>query len=126
MTAAAGPDRWPAQPLGVHKPEWEGLRANLLTPPPTASWDGCVLTEWELRSAGWQDRHDHDEFTYVLEGELHLSCEGEEVVLKQGDVGRVPAGRVGRYVAPNYARMLAVYGPNPTGTEASEIRYWDV
>ena len=29
-----------------------------------------------------------------------------------GDVVRVPAGAVGRYWAPSYARLLAIYGPS--------------
>jgi hypothetical protein len=27
----------------------------------------------------------------------------------------VPAGSIGRYFAPKYARMLGIYGPNPDG-----------
>ncbi|MFC9553694.1 cupin domain-containing protein [Rhodococcus sp. NPDC056960] len=125
MASTPGVDRWSARELSIYRPEWAGLRGNVLTPPATA-WDGCVLTEWELRSAGWQDLHGHDEFTYLLEGELHLSCGGDEVVLKRGDLGRVPAGSVGRYWAPHYARMLAIYGPNPTGSVVSETEYWDL
>ena len=30
---------------------------------------------------------------------------------------QVPAGCTGRYWAPEYARMLAVYGPNPDAVD---------
>lgn len=122
MTSMRRVDRWPARQLSIYRPEWAGLRGNLLTPPASA-WDGCVFTEWELRSAGWQDLHSHDEFTYVIEGELHLSCGSDEVVLRRGDLGRIPAGSIGKYSAPHYARMLAIYGPNPTGSVASHTAY---
>ena len=55
---------------------------------------------------------------YVLEGRLFVACDGETVEAVTGDVVRVPAGSVGRYWAPEYARMVAVYGPNPHGLES--------
>lgn len=79
--------------------------------------------EWELRGESWTDEHPHDEFNYVLEGHLFVACDGETVEAVTGDVVRVPAGSVGRYWAPEHARMLAVYGPNPQGLESRVHAY---
>jgi mannose-6-phosphate isomerase-like protein (cupin superfamily) len=82
-------------------------------PPNAGGWSGVALMEWELTAQEWIDEHPHDEFNYVLEGTLMVSCDGETVQVAQGEVVRVPAGSRGRYWAPEHARMLAVYGPNP-------------
>jgi hypothetical protein len=71
--------------------------------------------EWELTAEEWVDEHPHDEFNYVLEGTLLVTCDGETVEVPQGSIVRVPAGSTGRYWAPDHARMLAIYGPNPDG-----------
>jgi hypothetical protein len=42
--------------------------------------------------------------------------------LTAGEVARVPAGTVGRYWAPKYARLLAIYGPSNGGPGRS-LRY---
>lgn len=91
--------------------------------PDSGRWDQPVLSEWELRDARWTDRHEHDEFNYVLEGELHVESDGVTVTGHAGDVVRVPAGSTGRYWTTSYARMLAVYGPNPGGTPTTEQSY---
>ena len=80
-----------------------------------------MLSEWELRAARWTDRHEYDELNYVLEGELHVESGGVTVIAVTGDVIRVPAGSTGHYWAPRYARMLAVYGPNPEGKPTSSV-----
>lgn len=108
-----GPQVWPAQALSSYG---QGMRSRWIIPPAPEGWAGLALSEWELHGAGWTDRHPHDELNFVLEGELHIECDGHEVVLGTGDCARVPAGSVGRYWAPVHARMLAVYGPNPQGT----------
>jgi uncharacterized cupin superfamily protein len=74
-----------------------------------------AFMEWELRAAEWVDTHPHDEFNVVLEGELHVTSGGATVVAGPGDLVRVPAGERGRYAAPAYARMLAVYDHSPDG-----------
>lgn len=123
-TPGPSPDHWPAEPLRSYKPEWTGFRCNLINI--AGSWTSPVVNEWELRSAGWQDLHEHDELNYILEGELHIECNGHEVVLQKGDLGRIPAGAIGRYWAPNYARMISMYGPNPEGSVIQETKYWDI
>ena len=75
-----------------------------------------AFIEWELRAAEWLDTHPHDEFNFVLEGSLHVESGGVEVVAGPGDLVRVPASEEGRYFAPTYARMLAIYDHNPDGT----------
>ena len=91
--------------------------------PPGPAWTGFALMEWELTAAEWTDRHPHDEVNHVLEGELHVTSDGTTVVARTGDTVRVPAGSRATYAAPAYARMLAVYGPNPDGDESGDFAY---
>lgn len=83
-----------------------------------------MLSEWELQAAGWTDLHPHTETNLVIEGELHVECGGVTVVASTGDTVTVPAGQVGRYWAPNYARMFAIYGPNPDALPTQEGEHW--
>ncbi|MEI6374648.1 MAG: cupin domain-containing protein [Actinomycetes bacterium] len=115
-------------PVVALEPDSDGTRnacRDIIVPPGTA-WDGFALMEWELEKAGWQDLHPHDETTYMLEGELEIESEGVTVILRPGDAVTVRGGHLGRYVARNYARMLAIYGPNPTGAESSSFSSWRV
>jgi uncharacterized cupin superfamily protein len=82
---------------------------------PSESWTSVRIGEWELTRQEWVDTHEHDEFNYVLEGTLMVTCDGETVEVPAGNVVHTPPGSTGRYWAPVYARMLVVYGPNPTG-----------
>lgn len=52
-----------------------------------------------------------------------VTCDGETVEAVTGDAVRVPAGSIGRYWAPEYARMVAVYAPNPQGLESRVHAY---
>ncbi|MFF4258833.1 cupin domain-containing protein [Streptomyces sp. NPDC001663] len=106
------PRKYPSAPL---EPRDGVPRGHALVPPGDGPRPGPALMEWELRGESWTDEHPHDEFNYVLEGHLFVACDGETVEARAGDVVQVPAGAVGRYCAPEYARMLAVYGPNPEG-----------
>jgi ethanolamine utilization protein EutQ (cupin superfamily) len=91
--------------------------------PPDRAWTGIALMEWELTRAEWTDRHPHDEINYLLDGELHVESEGERVVARPGDTVVVHAGSRARYSAPAYARMLAIYGPNPEGLESGDFAF---
>jgi mannose-6-phosphate isomerase-like protein (cupin superfamily) len=73
--------------------------------------DAPALFEWELRGQEWSDAHDHDEYAFVLDGELHVTVDGATVVAGPGALVRVPAGARGHYAAPVHARILSVYGP---------------
>lgn len=113
MDVDAGPQLLPGASLTSPQADWLGMRSRWIVPPRPEGWSGFALSEWELEGAAWTDRHHHDELNLVLEGELHVACDGIEVVAGPGDAVRVPAGHTGRYSAPRYARMVAVYGPNP-------------
>jgi mannose-6-phosphate isomerase-like protein (cupin superfamily) len=106
--------------------EPSGSRCRWLLGPPPESWTDFVLSEWELERTGWSDRHPHDEINIVVEGELHVECEGETVVVGPRGTVLVPAGKLGRYSAPVYARMIAIYGPNPDGGKTEFGEYWDL
>lgn len=95
-------------------------------PPTPEGWSGVALTEWELTAQEWIDEHPHDEFNYVIEGTLMVSCDGETVQATAGQVVLVPAGSRGRYWAPDHARMLAIYGPNPRGEPSIRIGLRDL
>ena len=72
---------------------------------------GPAFFEWELRAEEWSDEHLHDEWVYVLDGELHVEADGVAVVGTTGALIRVPSGSRGTYRAPVHARILSVYGP---------------
>jgi len=87
-----------------------------------AAWTDVAIHEWELEGQGWEDLHPHDETTYLLAGELVIESEGVSVTLHAGDAAVVRGGHLGRYLAHGYARMLAIYGPNPSGAQSSRFR----
>ncbi len=91
--------------------------------PPERAWAGIALMEWELTRAEWTDRHPHDEINYLLDGVLHVESDGEMVVARRGDTVVVHAGSKATYAAPTYARMLAIYGPNPDGLESGDFAF---
>ena len=90
---------------------------------PGPAWTGIQLMEWQLTRAEWTDRHPHDEVNYVLAGELHVEPDGETVVAGPGDTVVVAAGSKATYAAPDHARMLAIYGPNPEGHESGDFAF---
>jgi hypothetical protein len=47
-----------------------------------------------------------------------VTCDGDTVEVPAGSLVHTPAGSTGRYWAPNYARMLGIYGPNPSGARS--------
>lgn len=107
----------PAAPLD---PDSEPA-CRMILPAPPSGWRQPALGIWELRQAGFGDCHPHDEINYVLEGTLIVECDGESVEARPGDVVRVPAGHPAYYRAPDYARMVFVYGPNPDGLPSTSF-----
>lgn len=116
-------DFYPGRELPLFKEDWPRMRNHPIVPVRKEGWKDFSITEWSLEAAAWEDFHPHPEYNYVLEGELHISIDDTVHVLKAGDSATVPAGQLGRYAAPVYARMLAVYGPNPDGEESSDFKY---
>lgn len=117
------PRVWPREDLSD---EYQGQRGRWIIPPDPQGWSGVLIGEWELTQAGWEDMHLQPETNFVLSGELHVETGGHTVIARAGDSVQVPAGQIGKYWAPQYARMLAVHGPNPSGTEGPEGRHWDI
>jgi len=91
-------------------------KCRAITPATRGGWTEPVLSEWELTAESWSDQHPHSEYNFVIEGKVFVESGGVTVEAKAGDVVRVPAGAVGRYWAPKYARLLAIYGPSQGGT----------
>lgn len=94
-------------------------KCRVIMPPLQGGWTEPALFEWELTGEAWTDQHPHSEYNFVIEGQLFVESGGVTVEAQAGDVVQVPAGAVGRYWTPNYARLLAIYGPsngNPSRT----------
>jgi hypothetical protein len=87
-------------------------QCRVIIPPSAGGWSEPALFEWELKEESWTDEHPHSEYNFVIEGQLFVESDGVTVEARAGDVVRVPAGAVGRYWAPIYARLLAIYGPS--------------
>lgn len=92
---------------------------------PGSGWPQLAMGIWELRASSWGDCHQHDEVNYVLVGRLVVECDGETMEAGPGDVVLVPAGLPACYHAPEYARMLYVYGPNPDGRPSTTFACGD-
>lgn len=119
-------DFWSATSMKVMKDEWPRLRCRFINADPIGPWEDFRLSEWELEACGWEDFHPHSETNFVMEGELYIESEGKTVILRAGDSARVNPGQLGRYWAPNYARMVTIYGPNPEGAESHSFRYYEL
>ncbi len=115
---SAAPTKYPRTELGGQG----SPRCRSILPPAPGGWSEPVLFEWELTAESWSDQHPHSEYNFVLEGELMVESGGVTVEAHAGDVVRVPAGAVGRYWAPRYARLLAIYGPSK-GEPSSRLGY---
>jgi quercetin dioxygenase-like cupin family protein len=102
------PTRFPRTPFE----EGDQPKCRVIVPPTHAGWSEPVLFEWELTAESWTDEHPHNEYNFVIEGQLFVESGGVTVEAQAGDVVQVPAGAVGRYWAPKYARLLAIYGPS--------------
>ncbi len=106
-----------AEPGDVHNPT---PACRPILPAPESGWQQLAMGEWSLERAGWTDEHPFDEVNYVLEGLLVVECGGERLEAGPGEVIQVSAGSAAHYHAPEYARMIYVYGPNPGG-EPSKV-----
>lgn len=112
------PTKFPRTPLdGRDEP-----KCRVILPPTRGGWSEPVLFEWELTAESWTDEHPHSEYNFVIEGQLFVESGGVTVEAQAGDVVRVPAGAVGRYWAPEYARLLAIYGPS-RGESSKSLGY---
>jgi quercetin dioxygenase-like cupin family protein len=102
------PVKFPRTELSGHdKP-----KCRVIIPPVQGGWSEPALWEWELTAESWADQHPHTEYNFVIEGQLFVESGGMTVVAQAGDLVQVPAGAAGRYWAPKYARLLAIYGPS--------------
>ena len=105
------PTKFPRTDLGADdKP-----KCRVIVPPVSGGWSEPALFEWELTAESWTDEHPHSEYNFVIEGQLFVESGGVIIEAQTGDVVRVPAGATGRYWAPTYARLLAIYGPSQGG-----------
>lgn len=125
-SSTEGPQLHGAEPLGQMLERTPRARSRWIIPPPPEGWNGFALSEWELTASGFSDHHPHVEVNVVVAGELHVEANGVEVVAGVGDTVFTPAGAVGKYWAPEHARMIAIYGHNPEGLPTEYLEYWDI
>lgn len=97
-------------------------RCRAIVPPAADGWSEPVIYEWELVAETWTDWHPHTEYNFVIEGQLFVEAGGMTVEATAGDLVRVPKGTCGRYWAPKYARLIAIYGPSEGG--ASKVIHY--
>lgn len=112
------PQKFPKSPYRDEDP-----KCRFITHPKEGGWTDPVLMVWELTGESWTDEHAHDEYAYVIEGQLFVESGGVTVEANEGDTVRVPTGTVGHYYAPKYARIFGVYGPNLTGEPVKSLSY---
>ena len=105
------------EPSGHERP-----KCRVIIPAPHGGWSEPALFEWELEAESWTDEHPHIEYNFVIEGQLFVESGGVTVEAHAGDVIRVPAGIAGKYWAPKYARLLAIYGPS-NGAPSRSLGY---
>jgi mannose-6-phosphate isomerase-like protein (cupin superfamily) len=107
--SASTPTKFPRTELGggYNKP-----KCRVILPAVQGGWSEPALFEWELTAESWTDEHPHSEYNFVIEGELFVESGGVTLEAQAGDLVQVPAGAVGKYSAPRYARLLAIYGPS--------------
>jgi mannose-6-phosphate isomerase-like protein (cupin superfamily) len=113
--AARTPTKFPRSELqGRDEP-----KCRVIMAPAPGGWSEPALFEWELTAESWTDQHPHSEYNFVIEGQLFVESGGVTVEAHAGDVVRVPPRAVGRYWAPKFARLLAIYGPSDGGPSRS-------
>jgi mannose-6-phosphate isomerase-like protein (cupin superfamily) len=115
-------DHSPTKYPGTAPETGEAPKCRTIVPPLPSGWTEPVLFEWELAAESWTDQHPHSEYNFVIEGELFVESGGVTVAARAGEVVRVPAGAIGRYWAPRYARLLAIYGPS-RGEPSKRLAY---
>jgi mannose-6-phosphate isomerase-like protein (cupin superfamily) len=119
VTATRMPKKYPATGFVPRS----GLpNCRTIVAPTPGGWTEPAVFEWELRGEAYADEHPHTEYNYVLEGQLFVEAEGVTIEAGPGDMVQVPAGATGKYWAPAYARMLAVYGPS-NGDPSRKLGY---
>ncbi len=119
VTAARAPKKFPQ---AGYVPRSGSPNCRSIVAPAPGGWTEPALFEWELRAEAWTDEHPHTEYNYVIEGQLFVESDGVTVEAGPGDVVQVPAGAIGKYWAPAYARMLAIYGPS-AGAPSRKLHY---
>ena len=112
------PEHFPASP---NLPR-SGRPVGRVIVAPDVDPSGPALFEWELRAEEWSDLHPHDEFVYVIDGELVVESGGTAITAGAGSVVKVPGGARGTYRAPLFARVLSVYGPRPVEVHDAQGR----
>jgi ethanolamine utilization protein EutQ len=64
-----------------------------------------------LRAGSFPWTLDYDEVQYVIEGELHITTAGQQVVGRPGDLIAVPKGSSITFATPTWAKFLYVTYP---------------
>jgi len=99
-------------PVDLHRPEMDVRLSDVLT-----AADGLPMAAgmMSLRQGSFPWTLDYDEVEYVIEGELHITADGQTVVGRPGDVIAVPKGSSITFGTPSWARFLYVTYPADWG-----------
>ncbi len=78
---------------------------------------GGGYLEWDKASFPWTLTY--DEINIVLEGELHISCGGQTVVARRGDMSYLPKGSSVVFASPGYVKFAYVTWPADWAAQGS-------
>ncbi len=110
LTHVAAVATLPLQPFpaDLGRPEMDVRLRDVVTGADGVPMAAGVLS---LREGSFPWHLDYDEIEYVIEGELHITCNGQLVVGKPGDVIAVPQGSSITFGTPSWAKFLYVTYP---------------
>lgn len=95
-------------PAELHRPEMDVRLRDVVT-----AKDGLPMAAgvMSLRKGSFPWTLDYDEVEYVIEGELHITTDGQKAIGRPGDVIAVPKGSAITFGTPSWARFLYVTYP---------------
>jgi ethanolamine utilization protein EutQ len=95
-------------PVDLHRPEMDVRLLDVVEAEHGLPIAAGVMS---LRAGSFPWTLDYDEVQYVIEGELHITTAGQQVVGRPGDVIAVPKGSSITFATPTWAKFLYVTYP---------------
>jgi ethanolamine utilization protein EutQ len=95
-------------PVDLHRPEMDVRLLDVVKAEHGLPIAAGVMS---LRAGSFPWTLDYDEVQYVIEGELHITTPGQQVVGRPGDLITVPKGSSITFATPTWAKFLYVTYP---------------